>query len=49
MEEKRLVTNPLTLKELGEMLVRHPESTPMAMVIKAAMQRRLSEPSKEFG
>ena len=47
MEEKPSETSPLTLKELGEMLVRHAESIPMTTVIKAAMKRRLSETANE--
>jgi hypothetical protein len=43
VEEEPSETSLLTLREQGEMLVRHAESIPLASVIKAAMKRRLSE------
>ncbi len=46
MEEKTSETSPLTLKELGEMLVRHAENSPIGTVIKAAMTRRRPETSE---
>ena len=43
MAQVQLDYPPLTLTELGELLIRHADNAAVAKVIKDAMQRRLAE------